>query len=291
MDDLVTGDAVVLDLRLAQLPSRAISICIDICVQVVALTVLGLAVGVASSGLDDAAQQAITLLAIVAVIVGYPVAFETLSRGRTLGKLVMGHRVVRDDGGPERFRQALVRGLFEFVEIWLTFGVLAFFASFFSRQGKRLGDTFAGTVVVRERLPDQGTQTAWLRPELAGWASTADLSRVPDELALAARGMIARWPSLDAASRTAMATDLATRVGAFVSPSSPPGTRPEDYLAAVLVERRRRHEQRLTAAPQVLAPPTATPVRERSDQAPAPANAEPPAPETGTGGSGFVLPG
>ena len=61
----------------------------------------------------------------VLVVVGYPVIFETLSRGRSLGKLALGLRVVSDDGGPERFRQALVRGLLAVLEIWLTLGFLA----------------------------------------------------------------------------------------------------------------------------------------------------------------------
>ena len=47
----------------------------------------------------------------VLAIVGYPVIFETATRGRTLGKMALGLRVVSDDGGPERFRQALFRAL------------------------------------------------------------------------------------------------------------------------------------------------------------------------------------
>ena len=53
------------------------------------------------------------------IIVGYPVILETLTRGRSLGKFALGLRVVSDDGGPERFRQALMRGLAAVVEIWL----------------------------------------------------------------------------------------------------------------------------------------------------------------------------
>jgi len=247
-----------------------------------------LSILLSSTPIDEAAAQALTLVMVVGVIIGYPVACETLTRGRTLGKLVMGLRVVSDDGGPERFRQALVRALFAFVEIWLTFGVLALFASLFSSRGKRLGDTFSGCVVVRERMPDVGSNTAWMHPQLAGWAQSADLSRVPDELALSARGLIARWTDLDPASRSQMAAQLATQIGAFVSPPSPPGTPAEDYLAAVLVERRRRHEQRLTAAPAYTPPTQQAPAQERTDHAPKPQETEPPAPETGTGG--FQLP-
>ena len=47
----------------------------------------------------------------VLTLVGYPLVFESATRGRSLGKMAMGLRVVSDDGGPERFRQALFRAL------------------------------------------------------------------------------------------------------------------------------------------------------------------------------------
>jgi uncharacterized RDD family membrane protein YckC len=64
----------------------------------------------------------------------------------------MGLRVVGDDGGPERFRQALVRALASVLEIWLLLGAPALITSLLSGKGKRLGDTFAGTFVIQERL-------------------------------------------------------------------------------------------------------------------------------------------
>ena len=58
--------------------------------------------------------------------------------------MALGLRVVRDDGGPIRFRHALVRGLVGVVEIWLTVGAVALVVSLASSQGKRLGDFLAG---------------------------------------------------------------------------------------------------------------------------------------------------
>ena len=37
---------------------------------------------------------------LVTVMVVLPTTVETLTRGRSLGKLAMGIRIVRDDGGP-----------------------------------------------------------------------------------------------------------------------------------------------------------------------------------------------
>ena len=153
MTDLVTGEAVVLELRLAKVASRLLSLIIDLFVQFVLLIVGSLIIGGLASSVDEAAAAAIVAVFLVAVIVGYPAAFETLTRGRTLGKMALGLRVVRDDGGPTRFRHALVRALAAVIEIWLTIGAVALVVSLASSQGKRLGDYLAGTVVIRERVP------------------------------------------------------------------------------------------------------------------------------------------
>lgn len=61
------------------------------------LVSIGLALATAS--LDDAAFAAVSVAAFLLVLVGGPIAVETLSHGRSLGKLACGLRVVRDDGG------------------------------------------------------------------------------------------------------------------------------------------------------------------------------------------------
>ena len=65
----------------------------------------------------------------------------TATRGRSPGKFALGLRVVSDDGSPERFRQALVRGLATVVDFWLVpfIGVPALICSLLSAKGKRLG--------------------------------------------------------------------------------------------------------------------------------------------------------
>ena len=60
---------------------------------------------------DTALSAAVLIIFTVLALVGYPIVFETATRGRSLGKMALGLRVVSDDGGPERFRQALFRAL------------------------------------------------------------------------------------------------------------------------------------------------------------------------------------
>ena len=163
----------------------------------------------------------------MAVIVGYPLLFETLTAGRTPGKMALGLRVVRDDGGPTRVRHALVRALVGVVEIWLCLGVIAILTSLVSTRGKRLGDLAAGTVVVRDRVPEQAAPILAMPPQLAAWAAGLELSRLPDPLALATRQMLGRAEHHGAAARQQMAQRMAYDVSQVVSPPPPAGCPPE----------------------------------------------------------------
>jgi uncharacterized RDD family membrane protein YckC len=249
VSELVTGEAVVLELRLARLASRSLALGIDLTVQLLGLLVGTLVVAGPVESVDSALAAAIALVFYVAVIVGYPVAVETATRGRSLGKLALGLRVVREDGGPIAFRHAFVRALVGIVEIWATFGSVALLSSLASTKGKRLGDALAGTVVVRERVPTPSAPVTAMPPPLAGWASTLDISRVPDDLALAARQFLARANDLAPTVRDDLAARLAGSVAAVTAPAPPPGTPAWAFLAAVVAERRRRELARLGAHP------------------------------------------
>ncbi|MFF9244869.1 RDD family protein [Streptomyces sp. NPDC014776] len=248
MSELVTGEAVALELRPARLPSRALAVVIDLIVAIAAYTVVTMALLVATASLDDAARTAVSIAAFLLVLVGAPIAVETLSHGRSLGKLACGLRVVRDDGGPIRFRHALVRGAVGVVEILLTFGVVACIASLVSERGRRLGDVFAGTLVVRERVPQ--TRTGFLPPPppwLAGRFGQLDLSAVPDALWLAVRQYLSRMHQLDPQVGSDMAQRLAADLSARTGTPVPPGIPPAAYLAAVLQERQAREARRAFA--------------------------------------------
>lgn len=245
MSELVTGEAVALELRPARLPSRALAVLLDLVAAMAVYVAVTIALVVSTASLDEAAQTALSIATFVLVLVGGPIAVETLSHGRSLGKMACGLRVVRDDGGPIRFRHALVRGLIGVIEILMTFGVVACIASFVSARGRRLGDVFAGTLVVRERIPV--ARTGFVPPPppwLAGRFSGLDLSAVPDGLWLAVRQYLTRMQQLDPQVGWSMAerlaSDLAERTGAPV----PQGVPPAAYLAAVVQERQEREARR-----------------------------------------------
>lgn len=281
-ETVVTGDAVVLDVQVAQLPVRAVGALIDIVIVVIGYLV-GLMLWAATvTQFDEALSAAILLIFTVLVIVGYPVILETATRGRSVGKMVMGLRVVSDDGGPERFRQALFRSLAGFVEIWTFFGGPAVICSLASARGKRIGDLFAGTVVISERGPKLAPPPV-MPPALAWWASSLELSGLGPEQAEMARQFLGRAAQLDPVVRDEMAYRIATDVTARISPPPPPGVPPQYVLAAVLAERHRRELARLRPA----APPPGYPPGYPPAQTPPPFAA--PAPQA-SHGDGFIPP-
>jgi uncharacterized RDD family membrane protein YckC len=247
MAELVTGEAVALEIRVARLASRALALLLDLLLQLLILDFVVYFAQMTAIVADEAWAVGLSIVASVLVIVGYPTTMETLTRGRTLGKMALGLRVVSEDGGPVRFRQALVRALAGSVEFWMFFGSPALIASLFNRRGKRLGDVFAGTIVIQDRVPASAMlgPVAVMPPQLAGWGRSLELSRVSDGLALTARQYLSRFWELLPEVRDAMGQRIADQVLAVVSPPPPPGVRPEILLSAVLAERRYREEWRL----------------------------------------------
>jgi uncharacterized RDD family membrane protein YckC len=244
-DDLVTGEAVALDLPPASLGARMVSGLIDIIATVATLIIVVLLVLPIALQTDDALMWVAYVGTMITVFLVVPTTFETLTRGRSLGKLAMGLRTVRDDAGPISFQHAFVRALIGFVEIYAFSGVPAFFSALLSSKGKRLGDYAAGTYVVRERVVLRLPMPAPMPPPLARWAASADIASLPTGLAVAVRQFLGRSEQIDPAVRHDLAARLADQARPYVAPAPPPGTPPEAFLAAVIAARRDRDHQRL----------------------------------------------
>ncbi|QDO87987.1 RDD family protein [Ornithinimicrobium ciconiae] len=252
-EGFVTSEAVEIDLPAASLPLRMASGAIDLAVVV---AVLVLALWIAPWNLiggDFALLQAMVILLLVGSLVAVPVASETFSKGRTLGKLVFGLRTVRDDTGPIGFRHALIRALTAWFEVWLTVGSLAVLIAATNEKAKRLGDFLAGTYVVRERVRLTLPEPPAMPAELAPWAIGADIGVLPDALAVAVRQFLSRSRELTPTSRAVTGSSLFADLMPYVSPPPPPQAHPEAVMAAVMAERRRRDMIRLERNDQLRA--------------------------------------
>lgn len=246
-DALITGDAVLLDLRTASFAVRMVSAAIDGVLQLALLVGGTVAVAWAAvrSDLDDGFVAAGIVLMSVLAYVGYPVLCELLLSGRSVGRLVMGTRVVRDDGGPVHVRQSLLRAVMAMLEIWSTSGAIALTCSVIDRRSRRVGDLLAGTMVIQERMRSLSPQRSEVPSALRDWVQAADVGRLPLTLMQDIRSFLPRAARIHPESRRQLSRDLLRRTLPHVAPAPPPGTDPEAFLTAVIAERSRRDEVRL----------------------------------------------
>ena len=239
---IVTGEGVLLESEAASVFSRMLSGIIDYTTYGIGLLVASIAVGTVDGiiGVDSGTSAAVGLVLVLTMLVVVPIVVETLTRGRSLGRLAAGLRIVRDDGGVITVRHAMIRSLVAVVEIWMTLALPALLASMLSAKGKRLGDMVAGTYAARVRGGPRDRLVVVMPPRLASWATRADVARLPDPLALSVRQFLGRAAGMHPASRTRLGTELTAQVQQYVRPLPPPGAHPEEFLVAVLAERRQR---------------------------------------------------
>ena len=245
---LITGEAVVLDLRPARLGSRSLALLVDLVIESVALGLLLSVISwlFISGGTDSRFARALLIVFAVSFLVGYPVVAQTFWQGRTIGKAWLGIRTVRSDGGTVRVRHALVRTLVGLVEFPLGLAVVS---SLFSETGRRLGDTFAGTAVVHDSIPFLGRQVLVMPPPLVAWALAADINGVDERLAMDVRAFLGRAPLLRKERRWELSAAYANALVVRVLPAPPPGAPAEHVLHAVMAERQRRQVMRAVPAP------------------------------------------
>ncbi|GAA1446569.1 RDD family protein [Leifsonia poae] len=236
--ELVTGEAVALDVRPASYILRAAGAAIDWLTSMLVMLGLILLVFWTGGGVDDALAKVLAVLIIVFGTVILPTTVELASRGRSLGKLAVGARIVRDDGGAIGFRHAFIRALVGVLEIYLTFGGIAALAGLLDPRSKRLGDLLAGTYSQLERVPRVTTVPLALPPQLAAWAQTADVGKLPDRLSRRIAQYVRQAPSLTPTARVGLSGELASEAAGFVSPLPPVDA--ETFLLAVSVLRRER---------------------------------------------------
>jgi len=239
-DELITGEAVALDLRPTGFVLRAAGAAIDVFAYLLVYLLIVLLVlsPVASAFLDEGMQRTVAIVAFVFCIVAVPMSVELLTQGRSLGKLAVGARVVRDDGGAIGFRHAFIRAMAGVLELFLTFGGIATLVGLLNSKAKRLGDYLAGTYSQHERISAVEHPVFGVPLSLVQWSKTADVARMPAGLSRRIAQFLRQAAGHSPDSRERIARGLAAEAAVFVSPV--PGGDPELFLAAVAALRRER---------------------------------------------------
>lgn len=242
-EGIITPEAVVLELRAAGVASRLVAKSIDLAIQVIliylgALLLAVLMGGVGSIGNLDRFVVAVSVWGFVVLIVA-PILVERLSRGRSLGKLMLGLKVVTTTGGPITVRHALIRGLLQPFEIYTG---LAIFPALTTRPTRRFGDLVAGTFVLSDRTVDSSTvPTAFLPPwGYEPYVDALDVGRVTDAQYVFIRALLLRVGQLSPEGRWHLTVRAAEAATALVTPLPHAGIAPEVFLVCVAGAYQRR---------------------------------------------------
>jgi uncharacterized RDD family membrane protein YckC len=189
-----TPERVPLHFALASIGNRFLACASDHGLQALALSLVVLALLFIESyaGVErqvkDAPKWVYALLLVLLFLVQstYFVFFEWLWNGQTPGKRWLKLRVIREDGRPITFWEAAVRNLLRIFDMMPAgFYSIGLISVFISERDQRVGDLFAGTVVVREREAEAPTfaqvfaspiSDAALRRSFKPAQFTADLS-------------------------------------------------------------------------------------------------------------------
>jgi uncharacterized RDD family membrane protein YckC len=142
--EVITPEGVPLHLPAAGPVPRALAWAIDFIIRIAALMLLSIPLAVLGEF-----GQGLYLGLMFLLMWAYTIVQEALW-GRTVGKRVLGLRVVAQDGAPIGWMAAITRNLLRTVDMLPFAYALGLLSSLFDRNGRRLGDLVAGTVVVHD---------------------------------------------------------------------------------------------------------------------------------------------
>ena len=123
---------------------------------------------------------------VFALFWGYYIVFEVTTNGQSLGKRVLGLRVIKEGGYPIGFADSAIRNLVRIVDFLPFLYGVGLLCMLLNRNWLRLGDLAAGTLVIKttrteSKLTSRGSQadnrsisipprefiyTAWIQPVL-----------------------------------------------------------------------------------------------------------------------------
>jgi uncharacterized RDD family membrane protein YckC len=204
-----TPERVPLAFALASIGNRFLAAAIDHFIQyfliiAVVWTFLSLAGFGEQAGVIEEIQReapkwmiAVMIFILFLLFAGYFIFFEWLWDGQTPGKRLLKLRVIREDGRPITLWEAIARNLLRVFDaipgFLLPIYSVGLIVIFLSNRDQRVGDIFAGTVVIRERTDEAPTFDETFSNPIAD----AALRRVQKRTEFTANVMILSDPEID----------------------------------------------------------------------------------------------
>ncbi len=147
LHQVITTEKVPISYRVAGFGSRFLAWLIDLGMLAV-LAALGAGAASVLEMLRPGVGSAIMVLWIFVLQWGYFLCFEWLWAGQTLGKRLLGLRVLQMNGTRIAFPQAAVRNILRVADALPFLYGLGFVVAVCNRHQRRLGDLAAGTLVI-----------------------------------------------------------------------------------------------------------------------------------------------
>ncbi|OPH49610.1 hypothetical protein BC351_37075 [Paenibacillus ferrarius] len=154
---IITPEQVQLQFQTAGIGSRAIAHLLDTLILMVVNGLLFFFVLLvrrlyAGDWLPAAADylMAFSIILLILLNLGYFVCTEAFMGGQTVGKRLLGLRVLQNNGQSATMLSILIRNLFRLLDMMPSFYFLGAVCIMFSAKDKRIGDMVAGTIVVIE---------------------------------------------------------------------------------------------------------------------------------------------
>jgi uncharacterized RDD family membrane protein YckC len=242
-----TPENVIFQYKVAGIGSRFIAAVIDtlliVLLQVlgtIAFTLLATLFVPGNDVADDIFSFSSWIVAAAGIIMfvffwGYYILFEGFWNGQTPGKRLVKLRVIRSDGSPLSFSEAVIRNLVRLIDFMPLYYGVGVIVMFLNDRSRRLGDIAAGTLVVHERgaltlasLEQSSTLAAPLTPTLQADLAVERLSPADID---AAEEFINRRSELY--NRDA----LALRIGQTLAERMDEPAPPDSLAAQALIQR------------------------------------------------------
>ncbi|MDI9635015.1 RDD family protein [Kamptonema cortianum] len=239
---VLTPEKVVLAYQLAGAGPRIAAHIVDLGVVAVLLVAIMLLLGFAGIVLGAGLTTLISTLIVTFGIYAYFILFEGISGGQTIGKKMMGLRVVMIDGTPLTWGACFMRNILRLADILPGTYLLGLITMFLNEKSQRLGDIISGTVVVRQFSAPEGFTPA---PHRAGVhpleQHVPDLSRMNLEEYFAIKRLCDRFPYLPPEEQYRSIADIWEPFRKSKHFPSVPGVHPIYLMEAVVMKFGRMH--------------------------------------------------
>lgn len=145
--EITTTQNITIHYELASIFERIVAFIIDLIILSLSASILF----ASANALFPLAEGIIIYLTLLPIIVFYSLFLELFNNGQSFGKMALKLRVIRIDGEKTNFLDYLMRWMFRILDIYGSFGGIAFLGVLSSTNNQRTGDMLANTVVVSLR--------------------------------------------------------------------------------------------------------------------------------------------